>query len=503
MKKIILLFILTFTIQGIYSQPCLPEGITFMTQAEIDSFQINYPNCTEIEGSVVIGDWQGTTDINNLNGLSVLTSFGGSVRIRYCDLLTSLAGLDNITSIGEDLIIEYTDGLTSLTGLGNVNSIGGDLNIRLNSSMVSLYGIENLDSISGSLLVYRNYVLTSISGLDSLSSINGGVSIIFNDALLSLDGIDNIDHAYIEDLSIHDNASLSYCEVQSICDYLVSPNGAVNIYKNGYGCQNPAQIANSCGNPMPCLPYGNYYLCYQTEIDNFQTNYPGCTELMGDVTVEGYDITNLDSLIGLISIEGNLNMSCINPAGFPCNPILNSILGLANLTSIGGDLYLQGDTSLTSLEGLEGLTSIGGSLAIEWNPSLTTLEALSNLTYINGGFYLGSGYPGNSNALTSLAGLENLTAVGNKLSIFNNPYLTSIQSLENVTSIGDDLSIHNNDSLISLSGLDNIDAGSINDLNIYFNTRLRIFIKRIYFYCFMINNFEIYSYFSCYIINSR
>ena len=37
-----------------YNNHCLPEGITFSTQAEIDNFQTNYPGCTEIEGDVVI-----------------------------------------------------------------------------------------------------------------------------------------------------------------------------------------------------------------------------------------------------------------------------------------------------------------------------------------------------------------------------------------------------------------------------------------------------------------
>ena len=35
---------------------CLPEGITFTTQEQIDNFQTNYPGCTEIEGDVYIGD---------------------------------------------------------------------------------------------------------------------------------------------------------------------------------------------------------------------------------------------------------------------------------------------------------------------------------------------------------------------------------------------------------------------------------------------------------------
>ena len=55
------------------TQPCLPEGITFTTQAQIDSFQTNHPNCTEIEGDVIIGG----DDITNLDGLNVLTAVGG------------------------------------------------------------------------------------------------------------------------------------------------------------------------------------------------------------------------------------------------------------------------------------------------------------------------------------------------------------------------------------------------------------------------------------------
>jgi len=36
-------------VDSISSQPCLPEGIIFNYQSQIDSFQIMYPNCTEIE----------------------------------------------------------------------------------------------------------------------------------------------------------------------------------------------------------------------------------------------------------------------------------------------------------------------------------------------------------------------------------------------------------------------------------------------------------------------
>ena len=78
MKRLTLFVVLALFIQsGVSAQPCLPDGITFYTQAQIDSFQILHPNCTEIEGDVEInGD-----DITNLNGLNVVTSIGGRLLI--------------------------------------------------------------------------------------------------------------------------------------------------------------------------------------------------------------------------------------------------------------------------------------------------------------------------------------------------------------------------------------------------------------------------------------
>ena len=55
MKKLILSLILLFIWFMGSSQGCLPQGIIFISQAQIDSFPINYPNCTKIEGRVNIG----------------------------------------------------------------------------------------------------------------------------------------------------------------------------------------------------------------------------------------------------------------------------------------------------------------------------------------------------------------------------------------------------------------------------------------------------------------
>ena len=107
MKKFYILLISLLLICGLMAQTgqpcstCLPEGITFTTQAQIDNFQANYPGCTEIIGHVTIDG----NDINNLNGLNVLTSIGGTVFIPTNPALTSLSGLENMTAIGGNLTI--------------------------------------------------------------------------------------------------------------------------------------------------------------------------------------------------------------------------------------------------------------------------------------------------------------------------------------------------------------------------------------------------------------
>ncbi|MCD4745318.1 MAG: hypothetical protein K8R58_03370, partial [Bacteroidales bacterium] len=169
MKKLTLLIVLTFIFHAYaLSQSCLPEGITFTTQAEINNFQTNYPNCTEIEGNVKING----NDITNLNGLNVLTAFGGYLLIGddYSGnpVLTSLTGLDNVTSIGGHIEITYSNALTSLTGLDNVTSIGGYLWIKHNDALTSLIGLDNVTSIGGHLWITYNDALTSITGLDNV-----------------------------------------------------------------------------------------------------------------------------------------------------------------------------------------------------------------------------------------------------------------------------------------------------------------------------------------------
>lgn len=71
MKNLLFLFTTLLILQlSAISQPCFQNGITFSTQEQIDNFQTNYPNCTEVEGYLLVqGD-----EITNLDGLNVITA---------------------------------------------------------------------------------------------------------------------------------------------------------------------------------------------------------------------------------------------------------------------------------------------------------------------------------------------------------------------------------------------------------------------------------------------
>ena len=267
MKKYTLLLALALILQvSASSQSCLPDGIIFTTQMQIDSFQINYPNCSMVEGDIEIsGD-----DITNLDSLVVLTVIDGDLFVGYTTMLASLSGLNNVTSIGQTIRIYMNSALTSLSGLDNIvtigqnlritnndvlaninalsslTSVGENLRIYMNSELTSLSGLENLTTVGDNLRITNNSAITSLSALFQLTSINGELVIENNDALESLEGIDNIDSETITDVAIRNNLLLSTCEVQSVCNYLATPNGDISIHDNTIGCNSNEEVIEAC-----------------------------------------------------------------------------------------------------------------------------------------------------------------------------------------------------------------------------------------------------------------
>lgn len=248
MKKLNFLLIFLFIIRTtLISQSCLSEGIEFTTQTAIDSFQINYPNCTEIEGDLLIGSWNGNATITNLDSLECLTSIGGRLDIVNCENLMNLSGLGNVSSIGDWLVIYTNNSLIDLSGLQSIATIGNGLAIENNNSITSLYGLESLISVGGQLSINYNTNLTNLSGLNSLNEINGSLSIMNNMNLTDISGIENLDPTSINEfLSIKYNTSLSNCAIYGICNYIINPTGDISINNNNDGCNSQTEVELAC-----------------------------------------------------------------------------------------------------------------------------------------------------------------------------------------------------------------------------------------------------------------
>jgi len=242
------------------AQSCIPEYIHFYLQSQVDSFAINYPDCTQIEGDV----WIDGDSISSLIGLNVLSKIGGDITISYTNL-KNLAGLNLLDTIGGVLHIQHNYSLSTLQDFENLKYVGGHFIIAHCHALSDFDGLENLTSIGEALFITFNSGLSNIEGLIGLNSINGGFWIDANNSLTNLEGLNNVDALSINDVFIRSNSMLSKCDVKSICDYLANPTGLVGIHDNSIGCSNENQILDSCTtvgifgiiNESPFLVYPN------------------------------------------------------------------------------------------------------------------------------------------------------------------------------------------------------------------------------------------------------
>ena len=163
----------------------------------------------------------------------------------------------------------------------------------------------------------------------------------------------------------------------------------------------------------------------------------------GNLIINGPDISHLDSLYGLTSINGFFEIRN--------NPSLTSINGLSHLDSVAGNFVIQNNSNLANINDLSGLTFIGGGLRIDSNYALLSLDGPSQIDSVRGGLTIV-----NNPALENINGFSNLTNIGGGLTIDSNYALLNIDALSHLTFIGGGLTIDSNASLENLNGLSNL-----------------------------------------------
>jgi hypothetical protein len=283
------------------ANPCPSGNVTFLTQAEVDTFVAQYPNCTIINGNLNIGPVSsGTSSITNISGLSNLTQVNGELSIRSNQNLTNLTGLNNITSVGTILRLEFNpvlinlDGLSGIvnigesiliginTGLQNLNGLSGItqlpngyLYVNNNPQLTSLQGLHNITTIGESMwitacngltnlnglsglttfsnnsseyiYIMNNANLASLSGLQNITSLgNRSITIQNNSALSDISALNQIVSSTIGSLGISNHPNLALCNVPWVCSYISNASVVANFHSNATGCESRAVVQAAC-----------------------------------------------------------------------------------------------------------------------------------------------------------------------------------------------------------------------------------------------------------------
>src|SRR5690606_1244480 len=180
-------------------------------------------------------------------------------------------------------------------------------------------------------------------------------------------------------------------------------------------------VAVLAGNAQTCLP-GGITLSSQSQIDNFATNYPGCTEILGNLIIDEESSGNILNLNGLSHIE-----------------------------KIGGSLRIEFNSGLTSISGLNNLIEIGQSLVIQQN-GITLIDGLNNLEIVNSSVIIL-----NNPSLTEISGFQNINHIIDDLNFQANPLLNTISGFVELEDIGRDLWIQQT-SLLNLTFLSSLNS---------------------------------------------
>ena len=307
---------------GFSSAQCLPNGITFNSQSQIDDFQTDYPGCTVIGGKVEIKN----TDITNLNGLNVITTIEGYLKLENNPSLTDLTGLSNLTSIGEYLRIEKDSALTNLDGLNSLETIGDDFRMRYNPELENIDGLSSLTSIGGRFL-FRESKVSSFSPLDDLTHIGGDFLIKEHHLLTSLAGLDNLENlgGY---LSISENNSL-----MTLADFsqLESVGGSMFIAEH--------PVLTSLSGLESIENVGGHLLIELNEIITSLAGLDGLTSIADSLIILNNNLLDDISSIDDLNLDSINNLVIIgNPGLSVCDyPNICNYLSFGNPSNISGN----------------------------------------------------------------------------------------------------------------------------------------------------------------------
>lgn len=387
-RKIFFILALIVPVIPALSQSCLPNGITFTNQEQIDNFAANFPDCTEIEGFVTINDAV-DGNITNLFGLIQLSHIGGDLQIIQNEALEQLTGLHFLQSVGGSVWITQNPTITTLDGLNNLQSVGGFFQVSFNDNLFNLNGIEKLNTVSTYFAIQFNETLSNLDGINNLASVgtfftiqqnpnlktiesfpqlvsvDGFFTIQFNDELEMLSGFDNL-HYVGDFMTIQQNHKLNTINGFEMVD---SIGGFLSIRTH---------------NSLESI-YGFDQLrvtgAFISILQNPQLDWLEAFDRLKNI---GGSLIVRDNLLGMVRgfqqlehIEGNIIVD-------NCNNLTILFNDMMSPESINGNIEITNNDELASIWGIREIdASTIESVTITGNPNLSECDVKSICYYLD------------------------------------------------------------------------------------------------------------------------
>lgn len=297
-----LLISLVFTLSQLILVAQCPPGdmLMFSSQAQIDEFAINYPNCTDLPGGITITGG----GIVNLYGLSNLLSIGGDLNFLYTVNLGNFMGLDNLESVGGTILINENYTLTSMSGLNSLSTVYGDFVIYNNGLLLNLGGLTSLINIEGDLIVTANAKVKGIPGMTSLNTVGGALEISQCPDMTHITGLSNLS-SIGGDLTISNLDGLTGLDG---LEQLNSVGGELMITTNSTLAQLSALASlTSIGGNLTIQ--SNYALTSLAGLDNIASGSIGNLKIYSNTSMTSCEVLSVCNYLaspgGTIFIENN------------------------------------------------------------------------------------------------------------------------------------------------------------------------------------------------------
>ena len=449
-----------------------PQGDYLINiQDDIDSYLDLYPNCTEIEGSLIIEpgadflsfDFSPIAHLKIIGGSLIMRSNFSSIVVSNPlnlnlireDIEFSGIGqqqfINSVQVLRKDILYKDSDGerlsdLETFISNSNITQIGGNLSISNCPKVRDLSFFNSVQEIGESIILENLDSLTSLNGFDNITSIDGGL-IIKNTGINTCSGLDQV-KSIRRICTIQDNPNLQSLnglnQLESVgLNFNLINNPIVNLI----GLDRLSQVGNSFIISELSELRSLEGLISMKEIKTLSLSRLPISNLQGTQSIEGIETLSIADLPNLEIFEGFNSLRELDDF------LIDNCSTLTSIRDFGiGPMHIENITFSFNPE-LVDLSSSTinlrhlGSLRVYDNPKLESLDYIT--------------VP-DSLALLSLIANESLEEVnflGNVKYIRFNLELIQLFSLKNqdfvssITNVRNDVILEDFDSLPGLKNL--------------------------------------------------